>query len=137
MLVLLIIVEDGKYKWSYYLITRAKSLQSCPSLCDPVDCSLLGSYIHGILQAKTLEWVCHAVLQGIFQMQESNPHLFSFLHWQVGSLPLIPRGKTHLVTYAKVYVCVHRWLWGMRLGKQQRGVIDHYAMVWASINWPV
>ena len=31
--------------------------QSCPSLCNPMDCSLPGSSIHGILQARTLEWV--------------------------------------------------------------------------------
>ena len=35
----------------------AKSLQSCPTLCDPMDCSLLGVSVHGILQARTLEWV--------------------------------------------------------------------------------
>ena len=35
----------------------AKSLQSCPTLCDPMDCSPPGFSIHGILQAKTLEWV--------------------------------------------------------------------------------
>ena len=35
----------------------AKLLQSCPTLCDPMDCSLSGSSIHGILQAKILEWV--------------------------------------------------------------------------------
>ena len=35
----------------------AKSLQSCLTLCDPIDCSLPGSPIHGILQARTLEWV--------------------------------------------------------------------------------
>ena len=35
----------------------AKSLQSCPTLCDPVDGSLPGSPIPGILQARTLEWV--------------------------------------------------------------------------------
>ena len=31
--------------------------QSCPTLCDPVDCSPRGSSIHGILQARILEWV--------------------------------------------------------------------------------
>ena len=31
--------------------------QSCPTLCDPVDCSLLGSSVHGIFQARVLEWV--------------------------------------------------------------------------------
>ena len=35
----------------------AKSLQSNPTLCDPVDCSLPGFSVHGILQARTLEWV--------------------------------------------------------------------------------
>ena len=35
----------------------AKSLQSCPTLCDPVDSSPLGSSVPGILQARTLEWV--------------------------------------------------------------------------------
>ena len=35
----------------------AKSLQSCPTLCDPIDGSLSGSPVPGILQARTLEWV--------------------------------------------------------------------------------
>ena len=35
----------------------AKSLQSSPTLCDPIDGSPLGSSVHGILQARTLEWV--------------------------------------------------------------------------------
>ena len=34
----------------------AKSLQSCPTLCDPIDSSPLGSTVPGILQARTLEW---------------------------------------------------------------------------------
>ena len=34
----------------------AKSLQSCPTLCDPVDCSPPGSSVHGIFQARVLEW---------------------------------------------------------------------------------
>ena len=35
----------------------AKSLQSCPTLCDPIDGSPPGSTVPGILQARTLEWV--------------------------------------------------------------------------------
>ena len=50
----------NKYKVRHYTrITgcmRARSLQSCPTLCDPMDCSLTGSSVHGILQARTLEW---------------------------------------------------------------------------------
>ena len=41
----------------YAAAAAAKSLQSCPTLCDPMDCSPPGSSVHGILQARTLEWV--------------------------------------------------------------------------------
>ena len=40
-----------------YAAAAAKSLQSCPTLCDPVDSSPPGSTVPGILQARTLEWV--------------------------------------------------------------------------------
>ena len=40
-----------------YLAAAAKSLQSCPTLCDPLDGSPPGSPVPGILQATTLEWV--------------------------------------------------------------------------------
>ena len=38
-----------------YACMHAKVLQSCPTLCDPMDCSLTGSLVHGILQARILE----------------------------------------------------------------------------------
>jgi len=38
-------------------VAAAKSLQSCPPLCDPIDSSPPGSPVPGILQARTLEWV--------------------------------------------------------------------------------
>ena len=40
-----------------YACVYAKLLQSCPTLCDPVDCSPPGSSVRGILQARILEWV--------------------------------------------------------------------------------
>ena len=40
-----------------YPAAASKSLQSCPTLCNPIDGSLPGSTIPGILQARTLEWV--------------------------------------------------------------------------------
>ena len=40
-----------------YACVHAKSLQSCLPLWDPMDCSLPGSSVHGILQARILEWV--------------------------------------------------------------------------------
>ena len=48
----------------YYILrgaaAAAKSLQSCPTLCDPIDGSPPGSAIHGIFQARVLEWVAIA-----------------------------------------------------------------------------
>ena len=45
---------------AYMAAAAAKSLQSCPTLCDPIDGSPPGSAIPGILQARTLEWVAIA-----------------------------------------------------------------------------
>ena len=42
----------------------AKSLQSCPTLCDPIDGSPPGSPVPGILQARTLEWVAISFSNG-------------------------------------------------------------------------
>ena len=42
----------------------AKSLQSCPTLCNPRDCSPRGSCVHGILQARILEWVAISSSRG-------------------------------------------------------------------------
>ena len=41
-------------------VAAAKSLQSCSTLSDPMDCSLPGSSVHGIVQARVLEWVAIA-----------------------------------------------------------------------------
>ena len=65
--------------------------QSCPTLWDPMDCSLPGPYVHGILQVRILQWVVSdSLLQGIFPTQGSNlgsPAL------QADSLPSEPLGK--------------------------------------------
>ena len=45
--------------------------QSCPTLCNPMDCSSLGSSVHGILQASYWSG-CHSLLQGILPTQRSN-----------------------------------------------------------------
>ena len=42
---------------SFDMCLRAKLLQSCLTFCDPVNCSLPGSSVHGILQARLLEWI--------------------------------------------------------------------------------
>ena len=56
--------KDISYKDKVYkdknaatAVTAAESLQSCPTLCDPIDGSPSGSPVPGILQVRTLEWV--------------------------------------------------------------------------------
>ena len=50
--------ERIKYSFLFFfLCTYYQSLQSCPTLCDPMDCRPPGSSVHGILQARILEWV--------------------------------------------------------------------------------
>ena len=44
--------------------------QSCPTLCDPVDCSLPGSSVHGILQARLLEWIAIPFSRGSSQLRD-------------------------------------------------------------------
>ena len=44
-------------RWFIAMTCCTKSLQSCPTLCDPMDCQLPGCSGHGILQLKILEWV--------------------------------------------------------------------------------
>ena len=51
---------------------HAQSLQLCLTLCDPMDCSLPGSSVHGVLQART-GVVSHSLLQGIFPTHGWNP----------------------------------------------------------------
>ena len=46
--------KQSRKKWA---AAAAKSLQSCPTLCNPIDSSTPGSPIPGILQTRTLEWV--------------------------------------------------------------------------------
>ena len=46
-----------------HILAIARSLQSCPTLCDPIDGSPPGSPVPGILQARILEWGCHFLLQ--------------------------------------------------------------------------
>ena len=49
--------------------------QSCPTLCDPMDCSLPGPSVHGHSSGKDTGVGCHALFQGIFPTQGSNSGL--------------------------------------------------------------
>ena len=72
--------------WRFLCVS--KSLQSCLTLCDPMDCSLRGSFVHGDSSGKNTGVCCHYLLQGIFPTQGLSQHLLHLLHWQAGSLSL-------------------------------------------------
>ena len=84
----------------------AKSLQSCPTLCDPRDCSPPGSPVPGILQARTLEWVCHFIFpEGLASVQfssvtQSCPTLYDPMNRSTPGFPVhhqLPKfTQTHL-----------------------------------------
>ena len=63
---------------------HAKSLQSCPTFCDPMDCILPGFSVHGILQTRIVEWVAISFSRG------SSP----------------PRNRTSVSTSS----CISRWV---------------------------
>ena len=50
---------------SYQLISEVKAAQSCPTLCNPMDCT-----VHGILQARTLKWVAFPFSRGSSQPRD-------------------------------------------------------------------
>ena len=57
------------------LVAGGKSVlvtQSCPTLCNPMDCSPPGSSVHGILQARILEWVAISFPRGFSQSREEK-----------------------------------------------------------------
>ena len=71
-----------KANFIFVLVTKL-----CPTLCDPMDHSPPGFSVHGISQARRLEWVTI-----LFSRGSSNPLL---LHWQADSLPLSHQGSPH------------------------------------------
>ena len=68
--------------------------QSCPTLCDPMDCSPPGSSVHGISQARILKWIAIFLLQGIFLTQRWNPRLLCLVQCRWILYPL-SQGSPH------------------------------------------
>ena len=77
---------------------HAKSLQSCLTLCDLMDCSPPGFSVHGILQARILEWAAMPSSRGSFWPSDWTC-VSCLLCWQTGSVPLAPPGKPLWVPY--------------------------------------
>ena len=51
---------------------KVKVAQSCPTLCDPVNYTIPGSFVHGILQARILEWIAVPFFRGFSQPRDQT-----------------------------------------------------------------
>ena len=74
---------EKELKESYKDAVLCLAAQSCPTLCDPMDYSPPGSSVHGILQARILEWVAISYSRGSSQTQRLNqvlPHCRQILY---------------------------------------------------------
>ena len=99
-----------------HLFYLACLVQLCLALCDPIDCSLPGSSVHGILHARILEWVAIPFSRGIFLTQGLNWGLLHcrqiLYHLSHQGSPLKPSlllqmAKFHIfMTEECIYVCV-------------------------------
>ena len=103
--------------------SESEVAQSCPTLHDPMDCSLPGSSVHGIFQARVLEW-------GAIAFSDSLSHSVVFLYFfalipEEGflispcySLELcIQMGISFLCSFAFLFPSFHSYLWLLKLTK--------------------
>ena len=65
----------------YRFVAGVYSLSCVLTLCDPMDSNPPGPSVHGIFQARILEWVAISFFRGIFLTQGLNLQLLSLLHW--------------------------------------------------------
>ena len=79
--------------WTYTLEMKVLVAQSCPTLCNPMDCSPPGSTVHGISQVGVLEWGAISFSRGSFWLRDQTCIFFVF--WWVDSFPLSNQMKPH------------------------------------------
>ena len=131
--------------------------QSCPTLCDPKDCSPPGSSVHGDSPGKNTEMGCHALFQGIFPTQGSNPGLLHCRwildHWshyliskncfphplllqQLSVSPIFPImecGRMVAKMLQHSFPPIFHTLWDVTLQLQSRGKV-YFPTLWTWAN---
>ena len=126
---------------------ESEVIQSCQTLCNPVDCSLPGSSNHGILQARILEWVAISFSMGSSwprdQTQVSRIAGRSFTLWATREARVCTYVLfIFLSTYLSIYQSICKWwLWEINShpGFLDQGLLDlsspfsgPYLFIWAS-----
>ena len=138
------------------VVSESEVSQSCPTLCDPIDCSLPGSSVHGIFQARVLEWVAIS-----FSRRSSWPRDRTQVSYIVGRrftvwATSVRWGKCRgslwglrwslqcsAVFLLLVYVCAcmlnHVWLfvipWTSPPGSFVHGIFQARILVWVAIAY--
>ena len=82
------------------LKSESEVTQSCPTLSDPMDCGPPGSSIHGIFQARVLEWGAIALLE---------QHCFTITDQSVASIYQYFTNRTIMVPRKEENVCLKTW----------------------------
>ena len=85
---------------------RAKSPQSCPTLCDPMHCSPPGSSFHGILHAGILEWVAMPSSRECSQSRDQTRIFCIACGFFTAEPPRKPRVSVSLVIYGEKNICI-------------------------------
>ena len=105
--------------------------QVCPTLCHPMGCSPTCSSVHGIFQARLLEWVAIFLLQGIFLIQELNQGL---LHWRWILYKLSYQGSPKVmfkILQTKLQQYMYQELPDLQAGfRKDRGTRDQITNIW-------
>ena len=81
------------------------SLQLCPSLSDPTDCSPPGCSVYVDSPGRNTGVGCHVLLKGIFPTHRSSQHLLDLQHWQTCSFSLTPPGKSFVSLGRFILTC--------------------------------
>ena len=106
------------YLWGE--VNPPKSLQSCPTLCNPIDCSPPGSSIHGIFQARVLEWGAIAfseipagcpTIQSILTQTAQNRHQTVQVRAQSHKTVPYFRCQSPFSDFSYVCVCVYIYIY--------------------------
>ena len=104
--------------------SESEVAQSCPTLSDPMDCSLPGSFVHGIFQARVLEWGAIAFSDG--KASACN----------VGDLGLIPalgrspgEGNANPLQHSCLENPMDGGAWRLQVAKSQTGLSDYHSLI--------
>ena len=93
------------YRHTHVYEKKVLAAQSCLTLCDPRDCSLPDSSVHGILQARILEWVAILFSRGSSQPRDQSQVSYIadrlFTNWTIREVPYM-----YVCTCIYTYMCV-------------------------------